>query len=58
MFDAPERRIRQLFSLIDIERYTAWIQWSHDTPPEPYNRQTPITKRAHLYAIPAPASQH
>jgi len=52
MFEAPARQVAELFSLIDIDTYETWIQWDDASQPEPYDRRTPITKRAHLYALP------
>jgi FkbM family methyltransferase len=43
--------VNDLLLLID-ERYKLWVQRDINKAPEPYDRKTPITQRAHLFAIP------
>lgn len=46
--------IKNLFNLIDINRYQTWIQFETNTSPKIFDPKCPpnIQKRVHLYAIP------
>jgi FkbM family methyltransferase len=44
--------VRDLFRLIDIEKYKVWVQWEDGEPPKEYDLSTPIEKRVHLFGIP------
>lgn len=45
-------KVEDLFHLIDMGNYKAWVQWKDDQHPEEYELNTPITSRAHLFLIP------
>ncbi len=47
--------VEDLFRLIDIKSYKAWVQWKDDQEPEEYNMSIPITSRVHLFLIPLTA---
>ena len=44
-----------LFRLIDMKSYKAWVQWKDDQEPQEYDMSTPITSRVHLFLIPLTA---
>jgi FkbM family methyltransferase len=44
--------VEDLFRLIDMRNYRAWVQWKDDQQPEEYDMSTPIQSRAHLFLIP------
>jgi FkbM family methyltransferase len=50
--------VKELFRLIDVKAYRAWIQWKDDQMPEPYRIGTPITSRAHLFLMPLDRRGH
>ena len=43
----------EVLSLIPLERYRTWIQWDDNAELVPFEPGTPITKRVHLYCLPA-----
>jgi FkbM family methyltransferase len=44
--------VEQLIATLDERAYALWMQWDDDEAPVPYTRGEPVTKRAHLFAIP------
>lgn len=44
--------VKEIFDLIDIDRYQCWIQWDDWEMPVEYDKQQEITTRVHLFAIP------
>ncbi len=44
--------VDDLFRLIDMKSYKAWVQWKDDQEPQELEAGTPITSRVHLFLIP------
>lgn len=44
--------VRELLDLLQLDRYSVWIQWKDDEQPVRYDCATPITQRAHLFCLP------
>jgi FkbM family methyltransferase len=49
--------VQELFSMIDLDVYDCWVQWSDDEYPVPYDRNRIITERVHFFALPKSAAQ-
>lgn len=48
--------VKEIFDLIDINRYQCWIQWNDSEMPIEYDCQKEIINRVHLFAIPSTAN--
>lgn len=44
--------VKEIFELINIESYQTWVQWGDEEEPQPFNLQSEIDRRVHLFAIP------
>ena len=44
--------VKEIFDLIDIERYQAWVQWNDSEKPQKFDLQREIDRRVHLFAVP------
>ena len=44
--------VKEIFDLIDIERYQTWVQWDDSEKPRKFELQQEIDRRVHLFAVP------
>lgn len=46
--------VKEIFELINLERYQAWVQWNDEEEPQPFDLQQGrvIDRRVHLFAVP------
>lgn len=44
--------VKEIFELIDIERYQTWVQWNDSEEPKEFDLQQEIDHRVHLFAVP------
>ncbi len=44
--------VKEIFELINIERYQTWVQWNDSEKPEKFDLQQEIDRRVHLFAVP------
>ena len=49
--------VQELFSMIDLNAYDCWVQWSDDEYPVPFDRNRIITERVHFFALPKSAAK-
>ena len=55
ILDRYDTSVKEIFDLIDIDRYQCWIQWKDSEMPVEYDLQQEINHRVHLFAIPKQA---
>ncbi|MDJ0592411.1 MAG: FkbM family methyltransferase [Pleurocapsa sp. MO_226.B13] len=44
--------VREIFELIEIDKYQTWVQWDDRSEPKPFDLQQKIDRRVHLFALP------
>ena len=44
--------VKEIFELINIDRYQTWVQWDDESEPKPFDLQQKIDRRVHLFAVP------